>query len=355
MKRILFAFTLIGLSYSVQAQLPSITTGTLLKLQKGNETWLDSVGAIASFITAGSGTVTSVQVSGGSTGLTFSGGPITTSGTISMAGTLGAGFGGTGRSTYTIGDLLQATGATTLTPLPAVATGNVLLSGGVGTASSWGKVGLTTHVSGTLPVANGGTGLTALGGDGTILGSNGTANVYFNPTITNAASAITYTRNGSNLELNIPDATASVRGTVSTSSQTLAGAKTFSAWATFNDGVFTNASGSNPALSTTGVRISNWNAYSANQTLNLSNNFVEVPQLTASITISLPACNSFYNGAEYTIHKTGTDTFGVIIDPNASEQFLDGALTKTIYSRGNQATCKCKWNGSSGAWYYSTN
>ena len=39
-----------------------------------------------------------------------------------------------------------------------VATGNVLLSGGVGTAPSWGKVDLTTAVNGTLPVANGGTG-----------------------------------------------------------------------------------------------------------------------------------------------------------------------------------------------------
>jgi hypothetical protein len=42
------------------------------------------------------GTVTSVDVSGGATGLTFSGGPITTSGTIVMAGTLGVGSGGTG-------------------------------------------------------------------------------------------------------------------------------------------------------------------------------------------------------------------------------------------------------------------
>jgi hypothetical protein len=40
-----------------------------------------------------------------------------------------------------------------------VATGNVLISGGVGVVSSWGKVGLTTHVSGRLPTANGGTGI----------------------------------------------------------------------------------------------------------------------------------------------------------------------------------------------------
>ena len=44
----------------------------------------------------GSGTVTSVDVSGGSTGLSFSGGPVTTAGTITAAGTLALGSGGTG-------------------------------------------------------------------------------------------------------------------------------------------------------------------------------------------------------------------------------------------------------------------
>lgn len=44
----------------------------------------------------GSGTVTSVNVSGGTTGLSFSGGPITSSGTITLSGTLSAGNGGTG-------------------------------------------------------------------------------------------------------------------------------------------------------------------------------------------------------------------------------------------------------------------
>jgi hypothetical protein len=45
---------------------------------------------------AGSGTVTSIDVSGGTTGLTTSGGPVTTSGTITIAGTLAVANGGTG-------------------------------------------------------------------------------------------------------------------------------------------------------------------------------------------------------------------------------------------------------------------
>ena len=47
----------------------------------------------------GTGTVTSVNVSGGSTGLTTSGGPVTTSGTITLAGTLDVDNGGTGATT----------------------------------------------------------------------------------------------------------------------------------------------------------------------------------------------------------------------------------------------------------------
>lgn len=66
--------------------------------------------------------------------------------------------GGTGQTSYTIGDILYASAATTLARLAAVGSGNALISGGVGVAPSWGKIGLTTHVSGTLPLANGGTG-----------------------------------------------------------------------------------------------------------------------------------------------------------------------------------------------------
>ena len=83
--------------------------------------------------------------------------------------------GGTGLASYTVGDLIYATGTTTLAKLADVAPGYVLLSGGVGVAPGYGKVPLTTHVSETLPVANGGTGLTTPGASGQVLTSNGTA------------------------------------------------------------------------------------------------------------------------------------------------------------------------------------
>jgi hypothetical protein len=65
--------------------------------------------------------------------------------------------GGTGQTSYAVGDILYANTTTTLAKLADVATGNALISGGVGVAPSWGKIALTTHVSGVLPVANGGT------------------------------------------------------------------------------------------------------------------------------------------------------------------------------------------------------
>jgi hypothetical protein len=74
--------------------------------------------------------------------------------------------GGTGQTSYAVGDILYASTSTALSKLADVATGNALLSGGVGVAPAYGKVGLTTHVSGTLPVANGGTGVTTSTGSG---------------------------------------------------------------------------------------------------------------------------------------------------------------------------------------------
>lgn len=49
----------------------------------------------------GSGTVTSVDASGGSTGMNFTGGPVTTNGTLTLGGTLAIGSGGTGANDLT--------------------------------------------------------------------------------------------------------------------------------------------------------------------------------------------------------------------------------------------------------------
>ena len=100
----------------------------------------------ANFTEAGGGTVTSVQVSGGSTGLSASGGPITSSGTITLAGTLATGSGGTGST------------ATAYCNLASNVTGTLPTANGGTGSSATQYCNLTTNVTGVLPFANGGSG-----------------------------------------------------------------------------------------------------------------------------------------------------------------------------------------------------
>ena len=118
--------------------------------------------ATPTWTTPATGTVTSVAATVPAL-FSISGSPITSSGTLAMtySGTaLPAANGGTGQTVYAVGDIVYASTTTALSKLADVATGNALISGGVGVAPSYGKIGLTTHVSGTLPIANGGTNAT---------------------------------------------------------------------------------------------------------------------------------------------------------------------------------------------------
>lgn len=104
-------------------------------------------------ITAAAGTLTGTTLNATIvSSLLTSVGTITTG--VWQGTSVDAAHGGTGNSSYAIGDILYASGTTALSKLADVATGNALISGGVTTAPSWGKIGLTTHVSGNLPVTN---------------------------------------------------------------------------------------------------------------------------------------------------------------------------------------------------------
>lgn len=111
----------------------------------------------SSILITGGGTVSGVTL----TNSTWSGNPIAVD------------RGGTGLTGYTAGDILYASGSTTISRLADVGTGNALISGGVGSDPLWGKVDLATHITGTLPVANGGTGNTIFA-SGNLLIGNGT-------------------------------------------------------------------------------------------------------------------------------------------------------------------------------------
>ena len=126
------------------------------------------------------------SISFGTTGLTAS----SPTGAVTVTGTLVAANGGTGQNSYTVGQLLYASGTTTLSPLGIGSAGQTLVVNGAGNAPEWssaagtgtvtsvaasgGTTGLTFSgspittsgtltIGGTLGIANGGTGLTAVG------------------------------------------------------------------------------------------------------------------------------------------------------------------------------------------------
>jgi hypothetical protein len=91
--------------------------GTGVAIANGDKVMVWSDGT--NFYRLDSGAVTSVAVSGGTTGLTTSGGPITSSGTITLAGTLGVPNGGTGATTLSSGALLKGAGTSAITTASA--------------------------------------------------------------------------------------------------------------------------------------------------------------------------------------------------------------------------------------------
>lgn len=117
---------------------------------------------------AGVGTVTSVDGSGGTTGLTLTGGPITSSGTLTLGGTLIVGNGGTGATTltgYVIGNGTSAMTASATIPtsdLSGTISNAQLANSAItinGTSTSLGgsiSVGTVTSVTGTAPVVSSG-------------------------------------------------------------------------------------------------------------------------------------------------------------------------------------------------------
>lgn len=203
--------------------------GTTLTLAQGYTTTVISDGTnIGRGDTApgvgGTGTVTSVNVSGGSTGLTFSGGPITSSGTITAGGTLGAAFGGTGLTTPgTAGNILVSNGTNWVSQAPTTgAVSSVTGSGsGISVSPTTGAVvisntGVTSATAGTgigLSGSTGGitisnSGVTSLTSGGGLSLSSSTGGI----TITNSGVTQLLAGSGISLTANTGSITVSASG-----------------------------------------------------------------------------------------------------------------------------------------------
>ncbi len=178
-------------STGVDPVLATITAGSGIEIN-------NTAGGIEVVSTAGGGTVTSVATAGTENGLTLTGGPITTTGTITLGGTLSinngdwsgtdlaVGNGGTGVSTLTNGGILLGSGTSAITALAVLANGEMIVGDGTtdpaiesgatlrtsiglgtGDAASFSSLTLSTDLS----VANGGTGASTFTNGGVLLGS----------------------------------------------------------------------------------------------------------------------------------------------------------------------------------------
>lgn len=248
----------------------------------------------------GSGTVTSVNVFGGSTGLTTTGGPITTSGTISIGGTLNVLSGGTGATT--------ASGA--LANLGAYAASN--------------PAGYTSNLGTVTSVA-----ALTLGTTGTDLSST-VATGTTTPVIT----------------LNVPTASATNRGVLSAAD-----------WTTFNSkgsGTVTSVTGTAPVSSSGGatpaismaaattsvdgyLTSTDWNTFNSklspfgSQTANFfyaaPNGVAGTPTFRAVVAADIPTLNQNTTGSAGSVANALTAGTGISYSAGTT---YDGSAAVTI-------------------------
>lgn len=123
--------------------------------------------------------------SGGTTGLTPA---AATAGAITLGGTLIAANGGTGISTYAVGDILYANTTSTLTKLSPGTSGQFLKTNGAGAAPSWASAGGSGTV--TSVAAGNGMSFTTITGSGSV--TMGTPSTLTTST-SNAVTATSHT------------------------------------------------------------------------------------------------------------------------------------------------------------------
>lgn len=218
-----------GTGYS----LATLTPGT-------NVSILNTAGNITISATpAAGGTVTSVDASGGTTGLSFSGGPVTVSGTLTMAGTLVPANGGTGATTltgYVYGNGTSTMTASTTIPNTAITgLGTMSTQNASGVAITGGTINGATVGATTATTVRGTTITATTQFSGSGAGLTSIPNSATTATNTNTASAIVARDASGNFSAGTITATLSGSATQVSNSLTLATSGTgLSGSATFN-------------------------------------------------------------------------------------------------------------------------
>lgn len=292
---LLFSLTL----FNVYAQTPAITNTSFFKFEE-NGNFSKATGAqLRAFIGAGSGSVTSVALSGGTTGLTFGGSPITTSGTMTASGTLTAANGGTGATSLT--GYVKGAGTAAMTASATIPAADI--SGSITNAQ-------LANSSVTNTVANSGTSIgfsaatTALGGTQT---------------------------------LNIPIATpTTTTGVLSNTAQSVAGTKTFV------NGAVSTGVGAVEALFIDGAVRNKQATITSATVLDGTYNNLNVSATTATYSVTLPLCTASNLGVSYSFIRTdATTTTSVNIVTSGSDGFIGGGASRNLNGQGVSIECTC--------------
>jgi hypothetical protein len=203
----LTSFTSGGAVYATSTS--ALTTGTLPIASGGtNSTATPTAGGVG----YGTGTAHAYSAAGTSgQPLISAGAGAPAFGTLALgtantnvSGTLTVTNGGTGAGTFTANGVIYGNTTSALGVTAAGTTGQVLIAT-TSSAPTWGQVSLTAGVTGTLPVANGGTGLSSTPTNGQIDIGNGTnftratLTAGAGITITNGSGSITVAGTGSTI------------------------------------------------------------------------------------------------------------------------------------------------------------
>jgi hypothetical protein len=260
-----------------------------------------------------------------------------TSGTWN-ASTIGLLYGGTGQVSYTDGQLLIGS-----------STGNSLIKSTLTAGSGI----LITNGSGAITISTTGAGITNL---------NGVAASYQSLAVGSSGTDFAIVSTGSSHTFNIPDASATNRGLITTGTQTIAGTKTFSSTIT---GSITGSAGSATTATTAGAS-GQWIApitFSLGGDLSGSVTFSGSGNTTLTATIGansvalgtdttgnyagsvsasgtgISIIGSAGEGTDFTVvsNATATNTVSTIVSRDSSGNFSAGTITATTFS-GNATT-----------------